>query len=88
MSVQKKAQESLPGLEFLFRKRLEELAANGQFSFQTTRLALAFLCAQGLEANERFVATGDDDFFARASLFNEAGKMRLGVMDFYRRHVS
>ena len=88
MSVQKKTQESLPRLEFLFRKRLEELSADDQFSFQTAGLALAFLCAQGFKANKGLVTTGDDDFFARASLFNEAGKMRLGVMDFDCRHVS
>ena len=88
VSVQKKTQESLPGLEFLFGKRLEEFAADDQFSFQTAGLALPFLGAQRLKANEGFVTTGDDDFFAFASLFNEAGKMRFSMMDFYGRHVS
>lgn len=88
MCVQKKTQKSLPRFEFLSGKRLEELAANDQLSFQTAGLALAFLCAQGFKANEGLVTTGDDDFFARASLFNEARKMRFSVMDLNRRHIS
>lgn len=88
MSVQEKTQGSLPRLEFLFGKRLEEFAADYQFSFQTARLALPLFGAQGFQANERLVATRDDDFFALASLFNKAGKVRLGVMDLYCRHVS
>lgn len=88
VSVQKKAQKSLPGLEFCFRERLEEFAADGQFPFQAAGLALASFGAQGFEANKGLVATGDDDFLALASFFNEAGKMRFGVMDFDGRHIS
>jgi hypothetical protein len=88
VSVQKKTQELLPGLEFLFGKRRKKFAADDQFSFETAGLALAFLRAQGLEANEGLVATGDYDFLTLAGLFNEAREMRFGVMDFYRSHIS
>lgn len=69
-------------------KRLKKSAANGQLSFQAAGFPLAFLRAQGFEADEGLIAAGDDDFFALASLFYEAGKIRFGVMDLYCRHIS
>ena len=42
VSVQEKAQSSLPPLEFVFRKRLKELGAKGEFAFHAAGLALAF----------------------------------------------
>lgn len=86
--VQEKAQKSLPGLEFVFGKRLEEFGAHGQFSLHATGLALAFLFAEWLKTNERLVAAGDDNLLAFAGLFNEAREMGFRVMNLDRGHIS
>ena len=88
VGVQQEPQRSLPVLEFLFRERLKELRTHGEFALQTAWLAVSFFPPQGLKADQRLVVTGDDDFFAFASLFDKAGKVGLGVMDFDGGHVS
>ena len=88
VSVQEEAQKSLPGFEFGIRQGLEEFGADVELSLHAARLALALFLAQGLEANERLVATSDDDFLAFAGLFDEAREVGLGMMDLDGGHVS
>lgn len=86
--VQKNAQRLLQSLELVVWERLEKFGADLQSSLHAAGFALARFLAQGLQADERLVAAGDDDLFAFAGLGDEAGEVGLGVMDFDRGHIS
>jgi hypothetical protein len=88
MSIQEKAQRSLQSFEFVLRKRLKEFGADRQFPFHAAGFALAFFFAERLEANQRLVAAGDNDFFSFAGFRNEAREMGFRVVNLDRRHIS
>jgi hypothetical protein len=86
--VQKNLQRLLQSFELVVGERLEKFRTNLQSSLHAAGFALALFLAQGLQANERLIAAGDDDLFAFAGLGNEPGEVGLGVMDFDRGHIS
>lgn len=88
VGVQKNLQRLLLGFELVLWQRLEKFGANLQSSLHAAGFALALFLAQGLQANERLIAAGDDDLLAFACLGDEAGEVGLGVMDFDREHIS
>lgn len=88
VGVEKEPQNLLPALKLGFGKRLEEFRSDSEFSLHAAGLALTLFSPERLKANQGLIVTGNDDFLAFASLLNEARKMGLGVMDFYRTHIS
>jgi len=88
MGVQKKVQESLPKFDLVVGKGFEEFGADEELPLHAAGLALTLFPLQRLQTNERLIATSNDDFLSLAGLFNEAREVRLGMMDFYSRHIS
>lgn len=88
VGVQKNLQRLLQSFELVLRQRLEKFRTNLQSSLHAAGFALALFLAQGLQANERVIAAGDDDLFSFAGLGDEAGEVGLGVMDFDGEHIS
>jgi hypothetical protein len=71
----------IPSAQSVFGQRFEELKADLEGIFQAPWLAAPFVIDQRDQASHRLRAAGDNDLFALASLFDQLGKIGLGLVD-------
>ena len=87
VSVEQKAQNSLPRLQFLFRQRLEKFRSEGQLPLHGAKLTLLGRSLIRRELRDRRLASCDDNLLASLNLGEEPRKMRLGSVDRDRFHT-
>lgn len=67
------------------REGVKNTVGNDEFAFQDTRLPLASRLVAD-QPCDRLAPPGDDHFLARLDLCQQAGKLRLGLMDIGHGH--
>ena len=82
MCIEQRAQRGYSrARELARRKRLKELRADAQLALHRSRLTLALYLADRNSTRNRLRTARDDYFLALGSPLNQAGQVRLGLMD-------